>query len=165
MSAMSEKTNRPSKKMRRRAERAQNRRWLWLNETQVALGWFIVLGLGALLGTVYLSQASRIATTGRRMQTLQQDLSNIKRQNAELEGQIAGAQALDRLQAGASRMGFITADPQDIEYLVVADYPPPVAPQPTPEPRPEPVETMNEALWLVITSRLSDMVQGNANEP
>jgi cell division protein FtsB len=161
---MSEHTGQTTKKMRRRAEKAHNRRWLWLNETKVALGWFIVLGLGALLGTIYLSQASRIAGTGRRMQSLQEDLNNIKRENAEIERQIAGAQSLSRLQEGAEQMGFITADPEDIEYLVVADYPPPVAPQPTAEPPPQPVETMDEALWLVITSRLSDLVQGNANE-
>ena len=161
---MSEKTNPVTKKIRRREARAQNRRWLWLNETQVAMGWFIVLGLAALLGTIYLSQASRIATTGRRMQTLQEELNNIKRKNAELERDIAGAQALDRLREGAAGMGFLAAEPDDIEYLVVPDYPSPVVPLPTPVPSPEPIETINEALWLVITDRLSDMVQGEANE-
>lgn len=165
MSVMSDNDRETTKKIRRREERAQNRRWLWLNETQVAMGWFIVIGLGALLGTIYLSQASRIAATGRRMQLLQEDLSNIKRENAELERDIASAQSLERLQEGALRMGFISAQPEDIEYLVVPDYPPPPAPQPTPQPRPEPVESMQEALWLVVTSRLSDMVQGEANEP
>lgn len=161
---MTKKTS--TKKVHRREARDRTRSWLWLNEAQVAMGWFMVLGLAALLGTIYLSQASRIATTGRRMQELQAHLDDLKRQNAELERDIAGAQALDRLRAGAERLGFEAADPDDLEYIVVSDYPiaPPVKPTPVPTPAP-PIETVEEALWLSVTTTFDNLLRGESREP
>lgn len=161
---MTKKTS--TKKVHRREARDRARSWLWLSEAQVAMGWFMVLGLAALLGTIYLSQASRIATTGRRMQELQAQLDDLKRQNAELERDIAGAQALDRLRAGAERLGFEPADPDDLEYIVVSDYPiaPPAKPTPVPTPAP-PIETVEEALWLSVTTTFDNLLRGESREP
>jgi hypothetical protein len=159
-------TKRPetTKRIRRREAEDRTRRWLWLNEAQVAMGWFIVLGLAALLGTIYLSQASRIATTGRRMQVMQDDLETVKRLNADLERDIAGAQALDRLQTAAAQLGFVPAGPDQIRYVVVTDYPTVQEPTPTPVPVPVPVESMDEAIWMQLTSSLSDLVRGESGE-
>ena len=158
-----------------RETREQARRLSWLTEAQAAVGWGIILVLAALLGTIYLRQASQIAAVGRRVQTIQIDLEDTKRENAELERQIAEAQSLERLQQEAIRLGFTIADPEDIEYIIVPDYP--VAAEidtaataalsgaevavPTPAP---PLETMNEALWLQLQNRIDSLIRGEAGE-
>lgn len=80
-------------------ERKERRRSLvWLTEAQAALGWGALMVLAAVLGAIYLSQTSRIASVGRTVQDLQAQLDEVKRQNATFEREIAEAQSLDRLQ-------------------------------------------------------------------
>lgn len=152
-----------------RESRDQARRINWLTEAQAAIGWGIILFLAALLGAIYVRQASRIASVGRRVQVKQIELVELKRQNADIEQSIAEAQSLDRLQTEAARLGFVPADPEDIEYVVVPDYPvivdtniiatrtPFVPPPVTPD-------TMVEAVWLKIRSSINSFVQGEARE-
>jgi hypothetical protein len=128
------------------------------------------LVLAALLGTIYVSQASRIASVGRRVQILQNELTELKRQNNDLERDIAAAQALDRLQAEAARLGFVEADPADIEYIIVPEYPveleeiDPLEILPTVTAVPPPADTVREAIWLYLRSRFSDFIRGEARE-
>jgi hypothetical protein len=131
----------------------------------MAMGWLIVFGLAALLGTIYLSQASRIASSGRRMQVLQSQLETVKRENADLERDIAAVQALDRLLVGAQGMGFQSAEPEEIEYLVVTDFPTKALPQPTPEATRQPIESMQQAIFQAVSSSLEGLGKGEANEP
>ncbi len=156
--------------MMARQTREQLKRLNALTEAQAALGWGVILVLAALLGTIYVSQASRIASVGRRVQILQNELTELKRQNNDLERDIAAAQAIDRLQAEATRLGFVEADPTDIEYIIVPDYPAeleetdPLEIPPTVTAVPPPVETVREALWLYLSDRFSDFIRGEARE-
>jgi cell division protein FtsL len=151
-------TSRQSKKEKRRAK-------VWLTEAQAVLSWGVILALGALLGTIYLYQASRIATVGRRVQELQNELDEIKRVNAELERGIAEGQSLERLQAEAASLGFVAARAEDIEYLVVPDYPTAInmtataVPPPT---LPPPIETMREAMLIAFRNSVNDLVRGES---
>jgi cell division protein FtsB len=156
--------------MRRKRESAK--RLTWLTEAQAALGWGIILVLVAVLGTIYLSQASQIAVTGRRVQIRQNELDTLKRENAAMEKDIAEAQALDRLRSRAQAMGFVSAQPGDIEYLLVPDYPRETAVPPSlippaanviPE-TPVPPETMQEALWAAFRSSVNSLIEGEAGE-
>jgi cell division protein FtsL len=142
----------------------QKKRLVWLTEAQAALSWLVILVLVALLGAIYLFQTSRTASVGRRIQNLQIDLDKVKRENSELELNIAEAQSLERLQAEAERLGFVRAQPEDIEYLVVPDYPQLVnqANSPEREPAARPIDTIDELLWLIIEKSFSNMVQGEA---
>lgn len=145
--------------------RERLRQLLKLNEAQAVLGWSVILVLFALLGTIYLVQASRVAETGRRMQVMQIDLADVKRENGVLEQAIAESQSLTRLQREAIRMGFVLASPTDIEYVIVPDYPAALPePAPTAVPRPRPFESMEEALWVTIGSRFSDLRRGSSHE-
>ncbi|MFQ5398128.1 MAG: hypothetical protein ACE5E7_00865 [Anaerolineae bacterium] len=153
-----------------RVRRERLKRIGWLDEAQVALGWGVILILAALLGTIYLRQTSHIAAVGRRVQQLQYDLNTLKRENAALEQQIAEAQAIDRLHEEIKKLGFISPRPEDIEYIVVPNYP--VAeeapePHPTNPPSEAPAvpETMREALWLTLQSSISNLIRGEAGEP
>lgn len=138
-----------------------------LTEVQAAVGWGLILLVIALLGVIYLNQSSRIAAVGRRVQTMQYDLSNIQRKNADLERDIAQAQSITRIKKEAEQLGFVAAQPVDIEYLVVPNLPPVIQVdeqinQKTPET--VPVESMKEGLWLVIESRINDLMQGESRE-
>lgn len=151
----------------RREKRQKARRLNALSDAQVALGWFVILALAALVGAIYVSQASRIAGAGRQVQILQNRLDDLKRQNADLEKDIAEAQSLEWLQQEAVRLGFVRAAPEDIEYMVVEGYPQATAPSPPPSPTPtptRPAESMSEAIWLALRGSLDGLVRGEAEK-
>ncbi|MCZ7671634.1 MAG: hypothetical protein M5U34_33185 [Chloroflexi bacterium] len=152
-----------------RQKRNDNKRLSWLTEAQAAVGWGIILVLAAILGTVYLSQASQIAVSGRRVQIRQNDLDDLKRENASMEKQIAEAQSLTDLRLRAQAMGFVPAQPENIEYLAIPDYPAETAVPPliaaTPEATPiPPIETMEEALIAAFQASVSNLIEGSAGE-
>lgn len=153
----------PTPSREKRAEQFQRLAWL---EAQAPLGWAIILVLAALLGTVYLNQASRTATVGRHVQVLQAQLDELKRNNAALERDIAGAQSLERLRSEALRLGFRPAETEDVEYLIVPDYPVLVeaTPAPTVIPLVKPIESVHEALWLTVTANVKNLVRGESGE-
>ncbi|MEW5988211.1 MAG: hypothetical protein AB1791_16405 [Chloroflexota bacterium] len=140
------------------------RRFPRLSEAQAVLGWAVILVLVALLGAIYLTQTSRIAAVGRHVQFMQEELDTLKRENAALERTIAEAQSLEKLQERALALGFIRAQPEDVEYLIVPNYPAgtPAAPPPTPTPVPQPVETMGEALWLAAREGFGGFITGES---
>jgi cell division protein FtsL len=163
---MEPKSAAPKRKARPR-KTEQARRLVRLTEAQAALGWGVILILVALLGAIYLNQASRIATVGRHVQSLQIQVDNVKRENAALEREIAHAHALDRLQREATRLGFRRARPDDIEYIIVPDYPvvtPALVPlrAPAPQAPAEPIERLQDALWLAVQGSMTDLIQGVA---
>ena len=152
----------------RREKRQEAQRQSVLSDAQVALGWFVILILAALVGAIYVNQASRIASSGRRVQMLQDELEELKRKNAMVERAITETQSLARLEQEALRLGFVRANPESIEYLVVTGYPsaeeatlselaPPVATV-------TPVETIGGALQLLFERRGSSMVMGASGE-
>lgn len=149
---------------KRRSKTDQKRSLIKLTEAQAVLAFGVILALGALVGAIYLFQASRIATVGRQVQTLQNDLDNIKRENAELDRGIAEAQSLETLQEAALRMGFVRTGPVNIEYLVIPDFPGAMAQTLTPEPTPLPVppDSISEAVWLAIKASISNLVRGES---
>lgn len=148
-----------------REKRQRAKRLGILSDAQVAVGWFVILALAALVGAIYLSQASSIASTGRKVQILQNSLNELKRENAELERDIAEAQSLERLQQEAARLGFVRAEPGDMEYLVVTEYPAESMPRqtPAPTPAPAPAQTMGEALWLAVRGSVNGLVTGQSS--
>ena len=138
-----------------------------LTEAQAALGWGVILILAALLGTIYLTQTSRIATVGRNVQFLQFELEELERQNIALEQAIAESQSLERLQNEARRLGFVQSQPEDNEYIVVEDYPVTATPPPAPLVEetavlPDPPASIIEATWLHLQGRLNNLIQGEA---
>ena len=151
-------------------KRDTNKRLTWLTEAQAAVGWGIILVLVAILGTIYLSQASRTAVAGRRVQIRQNELDTLKRENAGLEKEIAEAQSLTDLQSKAQAMGFVQAQPENIEYLLIPDYPAETAVAPIISATPDvaetvpPPDTMEEALSLAFQASVSSLIEGSAGE-
>jgi cell division protein FtsL len=162
-------TQQPNRRSARQT-RELARRLGWLTEAQAALGWGVILVLVALLGVIYLTQASRIAAVGRRVQVLQNELIDLKRENVEFERQIAEAQSLERLQDMAVRQGFAQALTDDIEYVTVSNYPvatnEPVLAVATPEAAAvsQPITSLPEAVWVVMRQSVGDLIRGESHE-
>ena len=138
---------------------------VWLTEVKAAATWGVMLALAMLIGAIYLSQSSRIASAGREVQELQYELSVFKQENAKLEREIAELQSLERLQQGAIELGFVKAAPEDVEYLVVPNYPGLSEENPGEvQIRPErgQIQSINEALWLAFRGGVSDLNRGES---
>ena len=138
-----------------------------LTEVQAVMGWGLILLVIALLGVIYLNQSSRIAAVGRHVQSLQYDLNVLQRENADLEREIAQSQSITRIQEEAVRMGFVTARPENIEYLVIPDYPS-VALITEEEAQKSvessSIESMKDGIWLVIETGLNELMRGESRE-
>jgi len=95
-----------------------------LFEAQAALGWGVVVALAALVGVLYLTLGSEAVISGYNMQRMTWELKLLQQENTKLEAQIAKYQSVNALQSRAQELGFIPADPEDIEYMPVNEYPP-----------------------------------------
>jgi cell division protein FtsL len=149
----------------KRINKRENRKSkIRLTEAQVVLGWLVVLALIALLGAIYLFQTSRIASTGRMVQELQIEMNDIKRTNSELERDIAEAQSLKRLQKDAQEFGFIKARPENVDYLIVTDYPQEneMSPEEESSQRPEPLDDFRSAFIKFVIGKVDDLVRGES---
>ncbi len=163
----------PEEKPRPKPRQARElaRRLGVLTQAQAAAGWGVIVVLGALLGAIYLNQASKIATIGRRVQIEQNELDEVKRANAELEQQIAAAQSLEQLDTKARQLGFVPSTPADIDYIVVPEYPtesvgPSAAPgddeaQDAPPATPD---TLWQAIALAVRDLGIDLTRGETRE-
>lgn len=89
---------------------------------RTAIGFLLILILVSLLGWLYLTQASQVTTTGYRIYELERERARLQRENARLMLEIAELERLEDVEARARQLGFVP--PEQVEYLVVADYPP-----------------------------------------
>ncbi len=132
------------------------------------MGWGVILLIVMCLGAIYLNQSSKIAAVGRHVQQLDYALGEIQHENARIERDIAEAQAVERLQQEAARLGFVTAQSSDIEYKVIPNYPAgtPTGSTLTTEEteRTRSPETMKEAILIILRSRLDDLMRGESGE-
>lgn len=97
-------------------------------EGRATLGMLIMLVVLSLLGWIYLTQASQVATTSRRIEELQIDKARLEQQNLELSVEIASLESVGRLAARARELGFVALALEDADYVVAAM--PEVAPVP-----------------------------------
>ncbi len=111
-------------------------------EARSAAGFLAILALLTLIGWLYLIQVSQVTAAGYRLQELHEEKERLRRENALLRLQIAEMEKLDNLQARASALGFTT--PPRIEYLAVANYPPPSPPETRSAATPVPPSSGNE---------------------
>lgn len=148
-----------------RKSRSEKRKSLFLlTEAQAVLTWGVIMALAALVGSIYLFQTSTIARVGRQVQMQRRELNEVKRLNADLERDIAGTQSLDRMYEEALRLGFNQARPENVEFIVIPDYPVTV-PETVDLPRttrPFPPESIGEALWISLQGSFGDLIRGES---
>ncbi len=85
----------------------------------------VLVGLVALVGLVYLAQSAQTTMTGKRVVRLQERLEMLRRENAQLEYEIAVLNAPNRIAERATRLGMRPVTAAQIKYIVVGDYPMP----------------------------------------
>lgn len=85
------------------------------------LGVLSILVAFSLLGWVYLTQASFVAVTSRRVQELEAEKKRLQEQNLELMVEIAGLESVTRLSRRAQELGFVSASLDETEFLAVAE--------------------------------------------
>ncbi len=88
-----------------------------------ALGVVLILGMLSLLGWVYLTQASYVATTSRHLRELEKQKERIEQENWQLMVEIAELESVSRLASHAQEQGFVMAFPDESEFLAVVDAP------------------------------------------
>lgn len=139
-----------------------------LTEAQAAMSWGIILLVLALVGAIYLNQTIKVAAVGRHVQELEFELTDIQGVNTQIKREIAEAQSLDRLQDEMEQFNFVPANAFDTEYLVIPNYPvtdTTLVPSPVQqEKNSKPVETIRDALQLVLQDHLDDLMRGESGE-
>jgi hypothetical protein len=93
-------------------------------EGRATAGMLIILVVLSLLGWVYLTQASYVETTGRRIQELEAEKARLEQENLGLMADIAEFEAVHRLAARAAELGFTASALDETQFLAVADVPP-----------------------------------------
>jgi cell division protein FtsL len=75
----------------------------------------VVVALLVVLATLYLMLVSQTAARGRQIERLREDLAWLKKENEQLEVEIAKAGSVSRLRGRAIDLGFVPAE--QIEFL------------------------------------------------
>jgi hypothetical protein len=95
---------------------------------RIQLQWIGLFLLGLVLIAsitgVYLSISAQAATSGRRIQYLESQISTINNEIAELTAELAAAKSVDSMQSRAQSLGFIPLNPHNAIYLEVPGYNP-----------------------------------------
>ena len=134
------------------------RRAPWRAQTQATSLVVTVVVIVLVIGTLYLAQATRTATAGRRLQQLEYERRVLEQQNAQLRAEIAALRSVPRLIAEAEKLGYRMADSNDVEYLVVEGLEPVASVTPMPaEPvyRAEDVPAYEETLEIWLRDRFT----------
>jgi hypothetical protein len=112
----------------------------------------------AALGGLYLTEASRAATAGRDVQSLQVAKADLEFVIDRQTALVAQAKSVSRLQKRAVEMGFVPAEAEQIDYVKVEGYygPQLLVPADTNTPTNSPVlNNYNETLGAWVANELS----------
>jgi len=124
----------------------------WRTQTQAVAAWSMILLAMAVIGGLYLTVASRAGTAGRDLQRLEARKAELIQSNDELRAKLAELRSVTRLANRARELGFLPAEPGQIEYLAVNNYPTQVV-EASPSPQASVPVTTTASLggWLAET--------------
>jgi hypothetical protein len=89
-------------------------------EGRATAGMLIIFLVLSLLGWIYLTQASHVATTSRRNQELEAEKVRLHQENMELMVEIATYESISRLAPRAQELGFVAIAPDSAEFVAVS---------------------------------------------
>ena len=89
--------------------------------SQAMWGMLCILAAFGLLGWIYLSQASYVTMTSRRVQELEAEKARLQEQSRQLMAEIADLESVARLVARSEALGFVSIPVDDAEFLVIAE--------------------------------------------
>ena len=95
---------------------------------RIQLQWIGLFLLGLVLIAsitgIYLSISAQAATSGRKIQSLERQITNINNEIAELTADLAVANSIENMKSRAASMGFVPLNPREAVYLEVPGYNP-----------------------------------------
>jgi hypothetical protein len=125
----------------------------WRTQTQTLAALSISLLILLVVGGLYLAVASRAGNAGRDLQNFEARKAELIRENDRLRAQLADLRSMNRMAARALELGFAPANPNQIQYVHVPDYPYPLA-QAAPTVSAEAVAAANDwwanTLWQLL---------------
>ena len=124
----------------------------WRTQTQAVAAWSVTLLIIAVIGGLYLAVASRAGTAGRDLQRYEAEKAELIQANDELRAKLAELRSITRLVNRARELGFVPAQPDEVEYVAVNNYPRTVQAAPAPAPAPA-ATTASLGDWLAHTLR------------
>jgi hypothetical protein len=130
----------------------------WRTQTQAVAVVSISLLIIAIIGGFYLTVASRAATAGRDLQRLEARKTELIQANDELRAELSVLRSVDRLAQRALALGFTPAQPEQIHYLRVDNYP--YAAQTTPPPRAAAPAAPAPSTFTVLADWFAQVLQG-----
>ncbi len=137
----------------------------WLDSTQAALGWAVVLVILAIASSVYLQQVSRTALIGRNAELLDFELSVVRQENNEVRQEITFQQSLRAMEQRTAQSGVQFVEPvvSAEEYIQVIIPAPRVEAPPLVELPDRPPERFADALRLYFVNFFSTLGRGVAD--
>jgi hypothetical protein len=123
----------------------------WRQQTQALAALSIGLMILLVIGGLYLAVASRAGNAGRDLQFFEARKADLSRENDRLRTQLADLRSMTRMANRALELGFIPAQPDQVHYVSVPDYPYPTAAEVEAAPRVEPPEAASPGDWLTRT--------------
>lgn len=142
----------------------------WRTQTQGTSLVMAAVVLVAVIGALYLAQASRTAAAGRRLQQMEDERQQLEQQNAQLRAEIAALRSVPRLIGEAQRLGYHSATSDEVEYLIVRGVIPPTpmpvesrvrAPEPE-ESEEDDITAYDETLESYLSNQLAGFREGLA---
>ena len=92
------------------------------------VGVFLLVVIGvAMVAALYLDVTARTAVTGREIQDLRVQITNIQRENADLETQLADLTSTAAMERRALERGYRPVLPGELDYVSVPGF---VTPEP-----------------------------------
>jgi hypothetical protein len=88
-------------------------------EGRATVGMLIIFLVLSLLGWIYLTQASHVATTSRHNQELEAEKARLERENMELLVEIAKYESVSRLAPRARELGFGNVTPEEAGFVAI----------------------------------------------
>ncbi len=125
----------------------------WRRQIQIVAALSVGLVILLVLGSLYLAVAARAANAGRDLQKFEAGRAELAQANNELRAQLADLRSMDRMAARALELGFLPANPEQVEYVAVPNFPPPAQAAPVvveAAPAPQPASLVE---WLGASLR------------
>ncbi|MBM3127815.1 MAG: hypothetical protein FJ009_04170 [Chloroflexi bacterium] len=124
----------------------------------------LLVGVIALLGMMYLTQNSQAAMTGTRTLELQDRLERLRRENAQLEYEIAVLTTPDKIAERARRLGLRPATITQTVFIAINNYPAASKPASPATLAPTKSAAPMELLWNELLARLGLLSSGRTVE-
>jgi cell division protein FtsL len=110
--------------------------------------WSLLVATIVLFGAVYMGQSSQAAMTGQRVLEKQDKLTRLEQENVQMQADIAVMLSPDRIEKRARAIGLHLANPDQIKYIGIRDFPVDSKPAlATTAPAPTPASGLDVTAW------------------